>query len=182
MNPVKNGLNWCCEKTGLSSRVLIWSLVAIGLMMVFTLLFTLPQTQRIKMLSAENAQIEAQLQETQLLMDMDRKLNAVLAQTYPDIERMNTEALDEDLLLELPSRFEELAAKQGVTLISIDSTSVDDGAQVEIDATFQGDIRLLYELLREVGRVRYVKRLTSMSILALPDAEQMKLKFTVPIK
>jgi hypothetical protein len=70
----------------------------------------------------------------------------------------------------------------GVTLVSIDPRSVQDGAQVAIQATFQGKMKNLYALLKEIGHIDYAGRLDSISILALSDAEQMELKFKVPIQ
>lgn len=182
MNPIRRGFEWCSKKTGLTVRMIFWSLFALIFVLLFTGLFTYPQNQRIKTLSAENEVMEAHLEEQLLLGVLDAKLNRVLKETYPDIGRINADAFEEEHLLELPSRIEQLAATEGVTLISINSSSMDDGSHVAIQATFQGPLDQLYNLLKTIGHVAYVKKLEAMTILALPDAEQMELKFTVPIK
>lgn len=182
MNPFHEALSWCHKKTGLSQRFIFWSLFSLGVMLLFTALFTYPLNKKIKDQDAENASLEAGIQELALYEQLDLKLNKILKETYPELTSIQVEPFSEDRLLELPSEVEELAAAQGVALISFDPRSVDDGAQVAIRATFQGNMDNLYSLLKEVGRVKYAQRLESMTILALPDAEQMEFQFKVPIK
>lgn len=182
MSSVKRGLIWCSEKTGMSPRWVFWSLFSVIVIILFSVLFTYPLIWRLKLLDVENKELDARLQELDLLQVLDAKLDRKMTTTYPELEKIPVDALEEELLLELPSRFEELAASAGVTLISIDSKSVDDGAYVAINSVFQGDMQQLYKLLKTFGSVRYISRLESLSVLALPDAEQMELKFTVPIK
>ncbi len=182
MNPIHRGLLWCSKKTGLTERRLDWSIFAVFVMLLFIGLFILPQNTRIKQLDAENELTEAHLQEQVLLQMLDIKLRGVLASPYAKIEEITPKAFEERNLLELPGRFEELAAALNIALVSIDSSSVDDGAHVAIKTIFQGDMEQLYKLLEELGRIPYVSRLSSITILALPDAEQMELQFKVPIK
>jgi hypothetical protein len=182
MNPYAKGCAWCSQKTGLTVRMIEWSIASLVFMLLFIILFTIPQNIKIKQLDEENALAEVHLQEQVLLEMLNLKLTKIIYNTYPEVERINAEAFLESDLLDLPTRFEDLAALLGVTLVSIDSSSVDDGAQVAIHTIFQGEMEQMYTFLKKIGRVKYAKRLTSMTVLSLPDTEQMELKFKVPIQ
>lgn len=182
MNPFREALSWCQKKTGLSRRFIFWSLLSFGFMLLFTALFTYPLNIKIKEQDTENTSIEALIQELILFERLDMQLNNILKETYPELKSVHVEPFPEDRLLELPSEVEELAAAQGLALVSFDPRSVDDGAQVAVRATFQGNMDNIYSLLKEIGHVKYAQRLESMTILALSDAEQMEFEFKVQIK
>lgn len=151
-------------------------------MVFFLFVFVAPLQRRIKEVGAENTEVEAQIADRLLLATLDLELNQVLMKTYPEVKPYASKSFDEDRLLDLPAQFEALASGLGVTLVSMDSQSEKDGAQVAVETVFQGDMIDLYELLKQIGRVEYVTRLESVSLLALFESEQMKLTFKVPLK
>lgn len=182
MKRFSNGLTWCRRKFGLPERLILWSVVALLGMVLFSVLFTYPVHRKIRRLDEENALQEARLEELMIWEKLDVQLTKILKISYAEMQAAPLKAFDEDRLLELPSQIEELAASSGVAPIAITPRSVEDGAQVAIQATFQGDMQNLHALLREIGSVSYAGQLDSISILALPDAEQMELQFKVPIQ
>jgi len=167
---------------GQSKRLFLWSGVALVGMVLFSFLFTYPIQKKIKSLDEENILQEIWLKEWALLGRLDLQLTQILEINYAQIQATPLEAFDDEHLLELPAQIEKLAASAGVALVAINPRSVEDGAQVAIQATFQGDMKNLYDLLQEIGRVSYIGRLDSISILALSGAEQMELNFKVPIQ
>ncbi|MBC8205545.1 MAG: hypothetical protein H8E68_00125 [Kiritimatiellaeota bacterium] len=182
MSSLNKGFAWCSRKVGLSEKMIFWSAVALAGMLFFSVVFTYPMSQKIRRQDAENSLTEVQLEELSLWQALDVQLNKILKATYAGIPASPLSAMEEERLLELPAQVEELAASNGVALVEINPRSVQDGDQISIQATFQGDMENLYVLLKEVGRVSYIGPMESISILALPDAEQMELKFKVPIQ
>jgi hypothetical protein len=182
MNPIKNMLQLIQSKTGLSERIILWSSLSLLFMGLFSALFTYPITQKIRSLDEENARLQARMEEQILLATFDIKLREMMKNAYPDLDKLNVDGFEEERLLELPSLFEALAAESGVTLVAIHPQSVEDGQQVAIDLIFQGEIEKLYALMKIIGRVPYARQLDALNILALSNAEQMQLKFKVPIK
>jgi hypothetical protein len=182
MSPLKTTIAWCSRKTGLSERTVFWSLSSFTIILLFALGFNYPLNRKIKQLDTEIAQAQAYLKELDMLQALDMTLTHELNSVYFQIGDWTETPLPEEHLLKLPSSFEKLAADAGVMMISFDPQNNFDGQQLEIHAIFQGDMNRLYQLLKDIGRISYVKRLEQIAILALPDGEQMELKFKVLIQ
>ena len=182
MSSLSKGFAWCSRKVGLPERMIFWSAVALAGMLLFSVMFTYPMSQKIRRQDTENTRMEVHLEELSLWEKLNVQLNKILKDTYAGIPASPLIAMEEERLLELPAHVEELAASTGVALVEINPRSVQDGAQIAIQATFQGDMENLHVLLKEIGRVSYIGPMESISILALPHAEQMELKFKVPIQ
>ena len=182
MNSLNKGFAWCSRKVGLSEKMIFWSAVSLAGMLFFSVVFTYPMSQKIRRQDAENSQMEVRLEELSLWETLDVQISKILKSTYESIPASPLSAIEEERLLQLPALVEELAASMGVALVEINPRSVQDGAQIAIQATFQGDMENLHALLKEIGRVSYIGPMESISILALSHAEQMELKFKVPIQ
>ena len=182
MSSFKNAMRHCHDKTGISERMLFWIVMTFILIFFFVALFIVPVNGKINDFVAENAMTESNVKQLDLLKSLDEQLREILHETYPDLKAVRPVVFEKERLIDLPSYLEVLAGNCSVTMLSVQSASEQDGVQVSVDAVFQGDMQHLHELLIEMRQLPYIQQLDSIHIFALPDAEQMQLKFKVSVK
>ncbi len=159
---------------------LVYLLICGAAILVFGLLFILPNATAMSEMDAEIEALQIKIQEQELLNPIYRELIRQAQKKMPgDLPLPQTGKIEQRTLAEINDVFSELARKSGVLFESAvpDASSyMDESGQLTMSVTFSGDFFQFRELLLNVCKLPYLKSMDEFKLVTENAVKRLQLK------
>ena len=159
---------------------LVYLIICGAAILVFGLLFILPNATAMSEMDAEIEELQTKIQEQELLNPIYRELIRQAQKKMPgDLPLPQTGKIEQRTLAEINDVFNELARKSGVLFESAvpDASSyMDESGQLTMSVTFSGDFFQFRELLLDVCKLPYLKSMDEFKLVTEKAVKRLQLK------
>lgn len=159
---------------------LIYLFICGAAILVFGLLFILPNATAMSEMDAEIEALQTKIQEQELLNPIYRELIRQAQKKMPgDLPLPQTGKIEQRTLAEINDVFNEMARENGVLFESAvpDASSyMDESGQLTMSVTFSGDFFQFRELLLDICKLPYLKSMDEFKLVTDNAVKRLQLK------